>query len=257
MHLRYVRDQETKKKDVLDSHLFTGTTWEGWRKKLARWRRTQRRKMPEILHLLPEIDDESFGEDELEPDEDGVVTLDILALPSDFSREERNEYELEELARYELILRIGQAFDQLELVRRAVQHRAAHIDSKKKNARGNKANNAAEKEIQDATKLARLLATRYNANFESITVLRAADYNDHEDTSPGARLRRIDLDKDLEIANLAAVRSLGDSKRTGSWIWEVFYSQDAVAGPAEDGVTTRSGMVAAQTSKYDTMVACT
>ncbi|RDX47145.1 hypothetical protein OH76DRAFT_1354717 [Lentinus brumalis] len=156
-----------------------------------------------------------------EDEDESSAYEEILALPSDFSSEERAEQNLNVLADYELELRIGTAFDQLETVRQAVQHRAQYIDDKKKHARGHAANAEAEKSIQNATHLVQLLAKRYNKNYSRICSLRPKDYDATSDSSAAARLKQINLVTDLTIANLAAIRTLGDSKVTGSWIWNV------------------------------------
>ena len=51
---------------------------------------------------------------------DSVATpAEVLGLPSDFTAEERDKYDLKILAEYEVRIRIGQAFDQLEVVRQS------------------------------------------------------------------------------------------------------------------------------------------
>ncbi|RDX41577.1 hypothetical protein OH76DRAFT_1364397 [Lentinus brumalis] len=171
--------------------------------------------MASIGDLIPEDDLQAFDDDECE----SSSVEEILALPSDFSAQERAEYDLQVLEEYELRLRIGTAFDQLETIRQAVQHRAQYIDDKKKHARGHAANAEAEKTIQSATRLVQVLAKRYNKNYARICSLRPKGHDASSDNSAGARLKQINLDTDLTIANVAAIRTLGDSKITGSWIW--------------------------------------
>lgn len=177
--------------------------------------------MPDCVDDYDELPDVSFDEDnaadaEYDPCPDG------LGMPSDYGVEYREENNLETLAEYELIIRVGLAFDQLDAVRMAVKHRAAHIDHKKKNARGSKANTLAQEEINDAALRAQILAVRYNINFGHVQALRPAGYDATTDASHGARLRRLEIDCDLTIANMQAPRTLHDSKRVGSWIWSVF-----------------------------------
>lgn len=89
-----------------------------------------------------------MGEDDGDDDGEHGIGLDACAaaagleLPSNFSAEERGEYELEKLADCELQIREGMVFDQLNAVRLAVQHRAAHLDYKTKAVKGAKANAA-------------------------------------------------------------------------------------------------------------------
>ncbi|KAI0348881.1 hypothetical protein OH77DRAFT_1415874, partial [Trametes cingulata] len=151
----------------------------------------------------------------------------VLGLPSDFSAEEQSRHGFVVLAEYELKIRIGLAFDQLDAVRMAVQYRAAQLENKKKNLRSNKANAVAERHLQQAALRARVLAARYNANYTRISALRATDYVARNDDTPGGRLRTIDVEKDLTIANMAAARTLGDSRVTGSWIWSWFRAKAA------------------------------
>ncbi|KAH9894233.1 hypothetical protein C8Q73DRAFT_631531, partial [Cubamyces lactineus] len=141
-----------------------------------------------------------------------------LFLPSEFKSDERTEFCLERLAGYELKIRIGLAFDQLEAVRMAVKYRAAHIEHKKKSVRTNKANAHAEMEIKQAEHRARRLGSEYNDNYARICTLRPVDYEEHNDQSAGRRLQEINLDTDLTIVNMAAARTIGDSTKTGSWI---------------------------------------
>ncbi|KAI0348920.1 hypothetical protein OH77DRAFT_357638 [Trametes cingulata] len=186
--------------------------------------------MPGLEELLPHIfEEENLGEAEEWSDEvwngDGKEDFKALGLPSDFSAEERSDHELADLAEYELKIRIGLAFDQLDAVRMAVQHRAAQIENKKKNVRTSKANAVAERHIRQAAQRAIALTSRYNANHSRICALRAVDYVAWDDDTPGGRLQAIDLEKDLTIANMATPRTLGDSRIAGSWIWSVFQAK--------------------------------
>ncbi|KAH9854259.1 hypothetical protein C2E23DRAFT_726994 [Lenzites betulinus] len=168
-----------------------------------------------------DLQDFSFDEADTE-DPQYDPCPDGLGLPSDYDHEDRADYGLHTLAEYECTIRTGLAFDQLDAIRLAVKHRAAHIEHKRKHARGGRANTVAQEEIQRADARARVLATRYNHNFERIKALRASDYDGLADNSPGSRLQPIRLDSDLAIANMAAPRTLNDSQRSGSWIWNVY-----------------------------------
>ncbi|TFK77926.1 hypothetical protein K466DRAFT_444733, partial [Polyporus arcularius HHB13444] len=97
-HLRYARTQHQAKADVLDSHLYAGVTWKSFRNKLVRWRGNQRKIMASIGDLIPEDDLQAFDDDECE----SSSVEEILALPSDFSAQERAEYDLQVLEEYEL-----------------------------------------------------------------------------------------------------------------------------------------------------------
>lgn len=113
------------------------------------------------------------------------------------------------------------------MIRLAVQHRASLIEHKTKNARTTKTNMAAQADIDEAKGRAQLLAARYNDNYDRITKLRGVNYDARKDDGGGARLRPIDQDKDLAIVNTVVARTLGDSKKSGSWIWSVFEMSEA------------------------------
>ncbi|KAI0325214.1 hypothetical protein GY45DRAFT_1261276, partial [Cubamyces sp. BRFM 1775] len=201
--------------------------------------------MPNLYQTVEELDDIAYtgsrstqleeGDDDNDYDDDDDSATDAgkgvcgetLGLPSDFCDNERIEYGLETLATYELTIRIGIAFDQLDMIRLAVQHRASLIEHKTKNARTTKTNMAAQADIDEAKGRAQLLAARYNDNYDRITKLRGEDYDARKDEGGGGRLRAIDQDKDLAIANMAVARTLGDSKKSGSWIWSVFEVSEA------------------------------
>ncbi|KAI0362920.1 hypothetical protein BV20DRAFT_959341 [Pilatotrama ljubarskyi] len=180
--------------------------------------------MPAIEDVLPSLLDEDGSADEdADMQEATSVPADtILGLPSDFSRSERSAHGFDSLAGFELKIRIGLAFDLLDTIRLAVQHRAAQLEHKKKHVRTNKANAVAEEHIKQADLRAKHLALKYNANYDRILALRPQDYAADDDKGAGGRLQRIDLSVDLTIANMAAARTQGDSRRTGSWIWSVF-----------------------------------
>ncbi|KAJ3019696.1 hypothetical protein NUW54_g15 [Trametes sanguinea] len=174
--LRYVRDQEAHGTEVLVDALASRLSWDSFREGLAKWRRSQCKHMPALETILPAADD-AFAMDEDAPGEDSEVQMEILGFPLDFSHREREEYGLSTLAVFELKIRTGMAYDQLNAVCRAVQHQAAHIESKCKNVRGNKNNAIAEEEVRRATAVAPLLATRYNNNYDHISALHPTGYD--------------------------------------------------------------------------------
>ena len=186
--------------------------------------------MREIQDVLSTTEDDVVFDEEGDGEDDDGYRADVLCLPSDFSREERETYALTTHAQFELEYRIGMAFDLLDSVRSAVQHRKALIDSKRINARGQKQHTAANAVIQDSTSLAAVLAERYNANLNRIRALHPAGYDASADTSPGVRLRPIDVRTDLRVPGITS-REQGDSQVSGSWIWSVFDPKaDATVG---------------------------
>ena len=178
--------------------------------------------MRDITDLLGEPkDDLTFGEDDDAVNENGTTDEEVLCLPSDFTSAERQEYNLETHANYELLYRQGYAYDLLWQVREAVQNRAATLQEKRTHARGQKDNAAANSSIQDQDRFTATLVDQYNANYERILKLRPDTYKPSEDHTGGARLRRINPKTDLKVVNVTAIRTAGDSKVTGSWIWSV------------------------------------
>ncbi|KAH9846527.1 hypothetical protein C2E23DRAFT_743953 [Lenzites betulinus] len=167
-------------------------------------------------------EESTLFDDEDAEDPEYDMCPDGLGLPSDYHPDDCGDYGLHTLADYERIIRIGLAFDQLDAVRIAIKHRAAHLTHKRKNVRGTKANHVAQEEINKADLRARLLAGRYNHNLRRINDLRPTNYDRESDATAGARLQLIDLDHDLAIANMAAPQTLNDSKRSGSWLWAVY-----------------------------------
>ena len=164
----------------------------------------------------------SEGEEDPTLDDKGLVPKVVLGLPSCFKEEEREAHGLEAFQECELVLRIGMAFDLLAQIRQSIYHRSAYISTKRKHARGQKDNAFGEAEIQKAKKLSRELARRYNENFTLICELRGKDYQAPDDNSPDSLLRPIDLKNDLKMASMASAREPGQSRVTGSWIWDAF-----------------------------------
>ena len=237
IHLRYVHERRRNRREAIEPPGGITVSLAAFRQGLAKWRKQQRKHMPALFQASVEdedddawaiglgiVDDDDDDDDDEEEEEPGFAEM--LGLPSDFSHEDRIEYDLEVLADYELSIRIGMAFDYLDAVRLAVQHRASLLEYKKQNARTTKTNTHAQGEIDKAREVARVMAVRYNDNYERIVSLRAPDYDARADDTAGARLRSIDYDSDLAIANMARARTLGDSKVTPSWIWSVFESSE-------------------------------
>lgn len=147
----------------------------------------------------------------------------VLGLPSDFSPEEIDKYDLRTLAEYEACLLVGQAFDQLEVVRRTVMHLSAFVDAKKDTARGRKANMRANDLNRYSESVRDNAAHKYNHIYDRLikvqafsSPLRAGAAN------PGSYLKRINLSTDLTISNMKVAREQGDRSRSGSWIWWAF-----------------------------------
>ncbi|KAH9852418.1 hypothetical protein C2E23DRAFT_730482 [Lenzites betulinus] len=173
----------------------------------------------------------------------------VLGLPSDFTATERSSLELEVLAEYELNLRIGQVFDQLEAVRQAVKHLAAYVEQKKELGHTTKDNMRSN----DISKFARVhceqAARRYNYIFDRIKVLQNSASPVLDDpSSPASQLCRIDYQSDLTITNLKVAREKGDSRHSGSWIWHAF---EAAADSAQAQRRSKRLQASAQTDTID------
>ncbi len=185
-------------------------SWKTFREKLRKWGQSRRTHMPECDPdveggKFPEGWEDVMGDDNSDEDgEDGEDSSGSdgcgagLELPSDFSAEERGEYELEKLADCELQIRVGMAFDQLDAVRLAVQHRAAHLDHKMKAVKGAKAKAAAQEEIKKADQCARVLSARYNDNYDRIELLRRLPKLVKGDNEPGDAMEYA-FDKKTEV----------------------------------------------------------
>ena len=194
-------------------------SWPSFRSKFAKWREAQRKHMP-TFDAFVQTDDAEDDRDDAEDDENPTFD-EVFGMPSDFTSEELEEYEITHLAHFELSLRLGLAFDELDRLRKTVRHRASIIGDKKSQARGQKVNKDAEEHIQRIKKLAIRFAEVYNENFSRIERLRGKSYDASSDRSLEGRLRQVAPESDLTLANLE-VHELGDSKVTASWIWEVF-----------------------------------
>lgn len=194
--------------------------------KLKQWRSAQRKLMP-LLHPPTDSESDVIALDAPEDDDDDEESgeaQEVLGLPSDFNASEIEHYSLNLLATYELKIRVGLAFDQLEEVRQSVRHASAFLDSKETHAQGTKEHTRANTEISKSRELSRRLADRYNHNVGRINTLR--HILDPQGASSGSdmssRLKLINKQKDLLISDLRAARTKGESKQSGSWIWSVF-----------------------------------
>ncbi len=85
------------------------------------------------------------------------------------------------------------------------------------------------------------MARRYNYIYDRLLALRGETLT-IDPSDPASRLRRIDLTKDLKIANLKVAREQGDRHRSGSWIWWVFEEamDPAAANDKMDSTATTS-----------------
>ncbi|EIW57818.1 uncharacterized protein TRAVEDRAFT_21313 [Trametes versicolor FP-101664 SS1] len=139
-HLCYIHDQRVTKGEILDDSLEVSITVESFHNKLGKWCVAQTKLMPNWEELIaPGMESANNNDKENKKRE----LLSVLGLPSDIEECDCTKYELNKVADHELTIRML-AFDQLDRVRLAVQDRAAHLEHKKKNVHGKKANTQAK-----------------------------------------------------------------------------------------------------------------
>ena len=219
MTIRYTLRQRAdlaanSKKDGFDLSLSDACRL--FRQRFAEWRKAQCKHMPRLP--LPEEEALLVPSDDEQDD-----CEEILALPSDFSSDELDTYELRPLGMFELKLRVGLAFDLLRDVRQAVQHSVVHLDEKKQHATSKKAHLREQSKIDVSRNLSYREAERYNHNFSRIQTLRQLLSIPAAPNHMESNLRQINLKNDLKMVNLIAGRSRGDTSllAEGSWIWSV------------------------------------
>ncbi|KAI0711786.1 hypothetical protein C8T65DRAFT_553339, partial [Cerioporus squamosus] len=164
-------------------------------------------------------------DDEDDPDTAGVPLNgpenQILFLPSDLDASTFTAAGCTTLAAFEFKLRLAHAYDLIASVRQLLSLKAATIESKVRHAHGTRNNITAQGEVSQANLTVVHVAKQYNNNLERMKVLATHLKGSGYDTKIPTSLKTIDLSKDLAPANLHTARSLGDSKKTESWIFGV------------------------------------
>ncbi|KAI1782060.1 hypothetical protein LXA43DRAFT_858533, partial [Ganoderma leucocontextum] len=94
-----------------------------------------------------------------------------LHLPSDLGAEAFERVQCTALALVELPIRVGLAYDLITALKEAISRKSAIVTSKKKHARGQKDNIAANSSITTAHLETHRLAAQYNDNFTRINCL--------------------------------------------------------------------------------------
>lgn len=278
LRLRAEKRKAAKGGELFDEKTFTNVTWPAWWKRADAWRIDQAKYMPLLGVNAAETpaakskdgnngdnNDDSDDDDDEDEGDAGLGAKptssatpvarhdEVLGLPSDFSTEEIMKYDLQLLAAYEARIRVGQAFDQLEVVRRAVMHLAAFVDAKKENAHGRKESMRANITNRYSELVRNDAARKYNAIYDRLVKLRpkapssevSADPRD-----PASYLQRIDIGRgDLMITNMKAAREQGDHHHSGSWIWWAFEDVMSVVEANQDAQSTTSKTTAKSTSK--------
>ncbi|TFK79790.1 hypothetical protein K466DRAFT_505001 [Polyporus arcularius HHB13444] len=145
----------------------------------------------------------------------------MLFLPSDLDRSSFHAAACTSLGAFELRLRIAHAYDFIASLKMSLALKAATIQSKVRNARGTRNNIVAQKEVSQANQAVVHLAKQYNDNHRRMKALATLLKGSQYETTIPVSLKTIDLAKDLAPANLHTARTLGDSKKTDSWIFSV------------------------------------
>ncbi len=202
------------------------------RSRIDAWQDTHEDAMPELNAVVEteevEDADEEPGlqeEDEDDPDTAGVPFNgpedQMLFLPSDLDRSSFHAAACTSLGAFELRLRIAHAYDFIASLKMSLALKAATIQSKVRNARGTRNNIVAQKEVSQANQAVVHLAKQYNDNHRRMKALATLLKGSQYETTIPVSLKTIDLAKDLAPANLHTARTLGDSKKTDSWIFSV------------------------------------
>ncbi|THH29101.1 hypothetical protein EUX98_g5085 [Antrodiella citrinella] len=202
----------------------------------------------DLSTLLPTDDVDGSANDHPEDD--------LVGLPSDFTPEERSKYNLHLLAQQEQAMRLGRAYDLLAAIQEAAKHKAAFIQHKKDNARGQKDDLRAGVPIRMTEENCKRLAKTYHYNYTKLLlsgldplsvppilttsgVAQDAVAQDpkgkkrkrDDDSSESSKakgpkpapavicrgLQLVDLSKDLVARDFQKARHLGDNE--ASWIW--------------------------------------
>ncbi|PIL29558.1 hypothetical protein GSI_08366 [Ganoderma sinense ZZ0214-1] len=259
LRLRRDKRKSAAEGELIDESALTKGTWPAWRKKADRWHAEQAKYMPLLGLTVSELSGTSLVEadddDDDDCEEDEVTSLsgpavlqqslngadsaatptEVLGLPSDFTPEEVDKYNLKLLAEYEARIRIGQAFDQLEVVRQTVMHLAAFVDAKKEHTHARKENMRANDLNRYSETIRNDAARKYNHIYDRIVQLRGALPTIITDPSdPASYLKRINVPGDLTISNMKVAREQGDRHRSGSWIWWAFEDLMGVVDTAEN-----------------------
>ncbi|PIL23637.1 hypothetical protein GSI_14950 [Ganoderma sinense ZZ0214-1] len=249
LRLRRDKRKSAAEGELIDESTLTKGTWPAWRNKADRWRIDQAKYMPLLGLTVSDLSSTSIEEAEDDDEDEGeevdtislgqvvesaATPIEVLGLPSDFTAEEVDKYDLKLLADYELRIRVGQAFDQLEIVRQTVMHLAAFVDAKKEHAHARKENMRANDLNRYSETIRNDAARKYNHIYDRILQLRGTPSTVSTDPSdPASYLKRINIPGDLTISNMKVAREQGDRHRSGSWIWWAFEDVMGVVDTAE------------------------
>ena len=200
--------------------------------------------------VTPEEDDEdSAGDSGTEDDaEFGRLPkhgpeLEILGLPSDLGADDFERIQCEGLALAELRIRLGLAYDLIAALKEAISRKSATVQSKRKHARGQKDNIAANSAITTVHVETLRLAGQYSDNFARMSSLSTRLNTFSVTTTIPKSLKAINVTTDLGISapalpkkasnpggfHLQDNRTLGDHNVVGAWIFHVAPPNDGTS----------------------------
>ena len=146
---------------------------------------------------------------DVQPDEDQEPEDICLFVPSDFMEPERQLYHLEEIARIELDLRMGEANDTIKELRTQINFKLGLQSKKKRQTKFTKDITRATKIVHDAEREIQALATAYRLTREAIVVLGGDGENQYPPLTQ----------KDLDAKTIRTGTTPGKSKETKSWVF--------------------------------------
>lgn len=168
---------------------------------IEQWRRRQLVHMPKLAEFV--------GEKLKNSDQD--IEDQKLWLPSDLDDNMIAQHDLQDVAKVELELRKGEAYDTLNDVRAAVSHELQLGVQKRRHARKGAMHTRATALIRDAAEYKRSVGKRYIVARAAIVSLDRG----LQSTFPILR----DVDLDAKLINTGS--ELGGGRKTDSWIWTV------------------------------------
>ncbi|TDL22683.1 hypothetical protein BD410DRAFT_803124, partial [Rickenella mellea] len=156
------------------------------------WRKRQALLLPE---LVKSVSEELIDEDD---EEYGLPETEILLLPSDTPARDRSPL-LWLMAKDEIKLREGRAYDLLGRVRIGIMHKSAFVQFKRAEARGQGANTRAQAVVDKASANVKDIARLYNINQQRMLDL---------GMNRNSPLQYINIEKDLWMKDIRPATTL-------------------------------------------------
>ena len=166
---------------------------------IVAWRTRRAQHMPHVVLAVSDV----------QPDEDQEPEDICLFVPSDFTEPERQLYHLEEIARVELDLRMGEANDTIKELHTQINFKLGLQSEKKRRTKFTKDITRATKIVRDAEREIQALATAYRLTREAIVALGGDGKNQYPPLTQ----------KDLDAKTIRTGTAPGKSKETESWVF--------------------------------------